>query len=923
MTDPRRTGLALGVIMGLTRGVALLSGLAGLAGLGVLGPQASAALGAPWNRALVFLAVGVSLWLLENGGGAWRRLLGQLAGFVAVGGGVVSVAAVFQGALPGLGGVQRLPDELAPWLAGLARGAFVCPLLGAALMLMHQRISSVPARLVAGFALWFAALETLASLHAVEEWALATVAQSLPTSVMHLLVSLAVLLAGGRQGAGRVLVSRGSGGRVARRLLPATLVASLVLGAIVIEGLRRGVLAQELAVAALLTTAAVLAAGVVLWRGHQLDSEEAARGRAEEALRASEERFRALVEHGSDAIVLFSAEATTLYQSPSSSRILGYAPGERLGKSGFELVHPDDLAEVKRRFEKCLARPGETHAAAMRLLRKDGGSVDVEALATNYLHVPAVGAVVVNYRDVTERRRADEALRATERRYQTLVENSSDGIALLDAAGRLQYLSPVGARLLGREAGDLIGKSQLDYVAPPERPAVASVFAEAVANPGVPVRTEFRTQRPDGSWTLLEGALVGRLDDPAVAGVVSNFRDVTQRKRLEEELRQSQKLQAVGQLAGGIAHDFNNLLGVILGRAEMLERRLTAALPAELRHASEIRIASERAAALTRQLLAFSRKQVLAPELLDVNAVVTELEPMLRRLIGEDVELEMAAAPGLSLVKVDRGQLEQVLMNLAVNARDAMPGGGKLLVETAEVELDEPYQRAHPEARVGRQVLLAVSDTGTGIDAATLPRIFEPFFTTKEMGKGTGLGLSTVHGIVNQSGGHISVYSVPGAGSTFKVYLPISQESTPPALAASVAVRGSETILVLEDEPRLRKLILETLSEAGYRALIASTPEEALALAAGETPRIDLLLTDVVMPGTTGQALAERLAAERPGMRVLFMSGYTAAAIVRHGVLEKGLAFLPKPFTRATLLRRVRALLDDGGGGSEPAPRVV
>jgi nitrogen-specific signal transduction histidine kinase/CheY-like chemotaxis protein len=391
-------------------------------------------------------------------------------------------------------------------------------------------------------------------------------------------------------------------------------------------------------------------------------------------------------------------------------------------------------------------------------------------------------------------------------------------------------------------------------------------------------------------------------------------REVTDRKRLEEQLRQAQKMEAVGQLAGGVAHDFNNLLGVITGYGELLARDLGPDHPAR-RRVEQIRKAADRAVGLTRQLLAFSRKQVLEPKVLDLSAVVADLESMLRRLIGENVHIVTVFGQGLGRVKADPGQIEQVIVNLAVNARDAMPGGGKLIIETADVEIDESYVRNHRYVEPGPFVMLAVSDTGQGMDPDILSRVFEPFFTTKEEGRGTGLGLSTVYGIVKQSGGHITVYSEPGRGTTFKVYLPRVGEkaaeivaTAPPAPPPS----GSETVLLVEDADGLRVMIRELLEGGGYTVLEASNPGDALKRAEEHRGPLHVVLTDVIMPGMSGPDLAARLEAMRPGLRLVYMSGYTDEAIGHHGMLDGGTHFLQKPFTSDALLHKIRQVLDQG-----------
>jgi two-component system, cell cycle sensor histidine kinase and response regulator CckA len=396
-----------------------------------------------------------------------------------------------------------------------------------------------------------------------------------------------------------------------------------------------------------------------------------------------------------------------------------------------------------------------------------------------------------------------------------------------------------------------------------------------------------------------------------VAGLVI-FDDVTERKRLEQQLRQSQRMEAVGRLAGGIAHDFNNLLTVIVGQSEVMLEGFGPNDP--LREpVQQIDASAQRAAELTKQLLAFSRKQVRQPKVLDLSAIVADLGKMLRRLIGEDVELITRLNSSLGRVKADPGQIEQIILNLAINARDAMPSGGRLTIETNNASLDDQYANQHTDVRPGPYVMLAVSDTGIGMDKETQSRIFEPFFTTKEQGKGTGLGLATVYGIVKQSEGHIWVYSEPGRGTTFKVYLPRVEapaEIRPRSLDRSDTAIGSETVLVVEDDDAVRRLVRQVMSSAGYTVMECKDADQALSMSSSYSGTIHLMITDVIMPGASGRELAQKITALRTGIRVLFMSGYTDNAIVHHGVLDEDVAFIEKPFTPAKLLRKAREVLD-------------
>lgn len=496
--------------------------------------------------------------------------------------------------------------------------------------------------------------------------------------------------------------------------------------------------------------------------------------------------------------------------------------------------------------------------------------------------------------------------------FRLITENAADMIAVVDADGKRHYSSPSHEKILGYSPEELGTSTTLEQVHPEDREKVRRAAAEALTI-GSAAALEYRMRHKDGSWRTLESRASTIVKAGQVEKLVIVNRDITERKRLEEQFRQAQKMEAVGRLSGGVAHDFNNLLGVIIGYGEILQENTPASSPLRT-SVEEMLKAGQRAAALTRQLLAFSRQQVMDPRVLDLNSVVRDMEKMLKRLIGEDVQLKTNLGNRVGRIKADPGQIEQVIMNLVVNGRDAMPNGGDLEIATCNFHMDDSFVRRYPyPVLVGDYVLLTVSDTGIGMDATTRARVFEPFFTTKEKGKGTGLGLSTVYGVVKQSGGYIDVISEPGAGATFKIYLPKVEESldVQTAVELPTSLHGVETVLLVEDELSLRKLSRHLLELCGYSVLEAENGPDALRVS-GDCPDrgIDLLLTDVVMPGMSGRTLADRLVQQRPEIRILYMSGYTGQTVGEHGVLAEGSFFLPKPFTREGLARKVREALD-------------
>ena len=614
-------------------------------------------------------------------------------------------------------------------------------------------------------------------------------------------------------------------------------------------------------------------------------------------------QLASIVESSSDAIIGKTLSGTITSWNAGAARLYGYSASEIVGRPINALVPPELQNEVPQIIERM--RRGEVieHYETVRV-RKDGQRIDVSVTVSPMYDANGkiVGASAIA-RDITERKKLEQrfskAFNASP--VSMTISGLSDG-QFIDAND--SYL-----RITGYRRDEVIGRTSEElkfWSSEGDRARLRNVIEREGSIRDMEIK--FLTKSGEHRAGLLSAEIIDVGERKCVLAVT---KDITEQTLLENQLRQAQKMEAIGQLSGGIAHDFNNLLGVILGYGEDLEDRLNGDAALQ-KKATQIRKAGEKAAALTKQLLAFSRQQVLNLRSLNLNEIVTDIEKMLQRLIGEDIDLGAKLDPDLGRVKVDQSQIEQVIVNLAVNARDAMPDGGKLTIETANVELDDTYARKHPPLRAGPHIMLVVTDTGTGMDAATQNRIFEPFFTTKDLGKGTGLGLATVYGIVKQSEGFIWVYSELGRGTTFKIYFPRIDEHVPSnieiANAAPVA-RGAATILLVEDEEALRTFTRELLEDNGYKILEAANGERALEIAHSFQGTIHLLLSDVVMPGMSGPELAGALAQSRPELRVLLTSGYTGHAAVRRGLLDSTADILQKPFTRQVLLRRVHDAL--------------
>jgi len=593
--------------------------------------------------------------------------------------------------------------------------------------------------------------------------------------------------------------------------------------------------------------------------------------------------------------------------NPAAERIFGWSEVEVLGRPPLPAIPVDRRKEYSGL--RAAALKGEIIAAREVRARKKDGSTILASVSISPLR-DATGEIrgaMDMLLDITSQKEAEGQLLL----QATALESAANGVVITDTAGKILWLNPSFTALTGFSAEEATGQAY-NILNSGEHPKSFFEQMWKTILAGQVWHGEVANRRKDGTLFTVEQTITPvRNERGDIARFVAIMQDVTEKKKLEQQLNQAQKMESVGRLAGGVAHDFNNLLSVIIGYSEILMEHPGFDSHA-LRLAEEIKRAGGRAATLTRQLLAFSRQQVLEPRVLNLNTIVTDMQKMLRRLIGEDVEIHAKLEGDLGRVKADPGQIEQIIINLAVNARDAMPQGGKLTIETSNVELDESYAAQHPPATPGRYVLLAMADTGMGMNREIKARIFEPFFTTKELGKGTGLGLSTVYGIVKQSGGYIWVYSEPGQGSVFKVYLPRVDQPVEPLLPAELAVeslRGTETILVVEDEDTLRTLIRTLLEQSGYTVMEAKSGADALQAAQEHDAAIQLLLTDVIMPGLSGPAVAERLAHTHPKTKVLYMSGYTDTFATDRGLLAGAATLVHKPFTRKDLLRKVREVL--------------
>jgi two-component system, cell cycle sensor histidine kinase and response regulator CckA len=642
--------------------------------------------------------------------------------------------------------------------------------------------------------------------------------------------------------------------------------------------------------------------------------------RAEMALAASERRFRSLVQNSSDLVTIVAPDTTILYASDSAERIVGYSAGELVGTTLLDYLEASDTDTVRG-----LLRDSNGHSSGpveFTLRRADGSPVWLEAVGTNLLTDPTIRGIVLNARDVSERKRADRALRESEERYRDLFDNASDLVCMAAPDGALLYVNKAWQEGTGYSEDEIARMQLLDIVHPDNRTNFGEVLRRVLGGERLD-HVELVLVPKKGTPITVEGNLSCTFKDGQPSVVRGIYRDITERKRVEEQLRRAERMQAAGKLAGGVAHEVNNMMTGVIGFSEFVLRSFDSEDPRRADIEEVIR-AGTRAADVTRQLLAFTRQQFLRPQVVEINTVVSEMEKMLRHSLGEDKRLDLRLGAGAAHIRADRGQLEQVLINLVLNARDAIDGHGRVTIETGTAMWDQAYAERHEgvDIPLGRYVMLAVTDSGCGMDAEVQARIFEPFFTTKPIGQGTGLGLSTAYGIIKQSGGFIWVYSEVDQGSVFKVYLPEAASSAPESTSTlgTAPQGGSETILIIEDEDVVRNLASRGLADHGYAVVQAKNGAEALSYVRDHPGAVDLVISDVVMPEMGGREFAQHLALFEPELPVLYMSGYTGEDVVQRGLLDPGAPFQQKPFTPRTLAAKVRAMLDQRPKARTTAP---
>ncbi len=899
------------------------------------------------NTALGFVCLGGSLWFLHSPAAGAARNSKLLAWSVLILGGVTLAEYMLGWDL----GIDRLlywhgnPGRWPSRMTMAASAHFL--FLGAALLAIEARLERSQRRpsewlalavALSSFAVLLGYLYGVESLYAIKPFS----SMAVHTAVGFLLGALGVLFARPRHGLMRIVTSPSPGGVLARRLLPAIVLVPTLLGWLRVQGQAAGLFGTAFGTAVLVATSLACLCTLVFLTAKALHAADLERTQSERKLHDSEEHLAITLQSIGDGVITTDLHGRITSMNPVAEKLTGWVLSLAQGKpleDVFQVLNEDTKETVPNPVQRIIAEGAVVGLPSHTILLGRNGTP--RAIADSAAPIRdmrgAVRGVVLVFRDQTEERRAERALLESETRFKHLAYSGILGVLVADTLGNIHEINDAFLSTLGytREDYDL-GRVQLSQLTPPEWKAQDDLALQLFKDVGTLKAREKEYFRKDGSRVpVLVGAamleaprfiafaldLTGKKQAEQVGAraVAAAQQELASRERVEltlrqteEQLRQSQKMEAIGTLAGSVAHDFNNLLSVIISYADLLLSGMVeqTQMRADI---EEIARAGARATDLTRQLLAFSRQQVMLPKVVHFGDAISGMAKMLSRLIGEDIELALLTGRGLGTVFVDPTQLEQVVLNLVLNARDAMPRGGKLTVETADVDLDQNYASDHLGVDPGPYVMLSVSDTGTGMDRATQARIFEPFYTTKERGKGTGLGLSTVFGIVKQSGGSVWVYSELGEGTTFKIYLPRAEGAVVTQERVTMmpeTLRGNETILLTEDDEQVRTLACNILRKYGYHVMEAPSAGDALLICEQYKGTIHLLLTDVVMPRIGGRQLWERLSPLRPEMKVLFMSGYTDDAIIHHGVLSSEFAFVQKPLMPAPLLTKLRGVLN-------------
>jgi PAS domain S-box-containing protein len=860
------------------------------------------------NAVMGFLLLAISLLLLDSPG---RRLRAVSSG--------CAICAVLVGALTsfeyltGPSNVGGLSLSMAPVTA------LNLILMGSAILLLDSRWGSFSPSLACTWlaaALSFLALTGLAYDHTSLDQLRIFSRVSVHTSLTSLLLCAAVMFARPEHGAAAILLRRDLGGEAARHLLPAAIFIPFTVSLLIFKMHQAGTYGSALMFFLFVVAPVMIFVPLVLYSSSLLSRTERERKQSEEKLRISTERFASVVASAMDAIITLDDSLRVIVFNEAAEKMLGCPSWDAIGKpldrflpTQFRDIHDEHI----RKFgdagltTRSMASPG-----ILTAVRANGNQFPIEA-TISHVQVAGQKLYTVIMRDITRRKRNEETMRQNEARFRSIYEQAAVGIAQIALDGRFLMVNNALCRMLGYEEKDLLGRKIEELIHPDDHSREVELRSAMLREHRPSYELEKRYRHRDGSvvWVHVTSSLVsGSAGEPLYR--ISVVQDLTERMRAEERLKQAQKMEAIGRLAGGVAHDFNTLLNVMLGYSDLLLAELP---PGDERRdlVTQIKNSGNAGAMLTKQLLAFSRKQRMAQEVLDLREVISRMSPMLGRLLREDIELSVRYSDEICAVKVDPGQIQQLVLNLVANAGDAMQDGGSLNIEVRAVDLDEAYAQQHPTIAVGRYALLAVSDTGAGMSTETVAHAFEPFFTTKDAGKGTGLGLATVYGIVQRNGGDIWVYSELGVGTIFKVYLPLTSEPLPKAETPAIKPQGSgagETILLVEDSAALRELTKVILLRDGYKVLEAEDGVAALELAASFPGVIHMVLTDVVMPRMRGPLLAEQIVKQRPGIAVIFLSGYTEEAISQLDRIT-GFTLVEKPYTAASLLHSVRGALDD------------